>query len=76
MINEWAKVIAPRKANNNGNKIASSFNQINKKTIEMIDISHIINDDLTYLINVRFDDSPYKNVCCSKIEGILCQNIK
>ena len=53
MINEWAKVIAPRKANNNGNKIASSFNQINKKTIEMIDISHIINDDLTALGRYR-----------------------
>lgn len=76
MVNECAKVIAPRKANNNGKKIVSFFNHTYNSMIVLIEISQIRNDDLTYLIKVRVDTSPYKKDCCSKIDGILCQNIK
>ena len=76
IVSECANVIAPKKANNKGNKIASSFNHINNISIELIEISQIRKEDLTYLIKVLKDTSPYKKDCCSKIEGILCQKIK
>ena len=75
-MSECAKVMAPKKAKSRGNKIASSLSQKYKNTIELVEISHIKNEDFTYLMNVRVETSPYKNDCCSKIDGMLCQKIK